>query len=471
MRLQRRLRDLILNGELSPGERLPASRALAKVIGCARGTAESCYAELEAEGLISRRRGDGSYVSEALRHLPAREPVASGDGPWTPPRLSARGRRLAAMAPCPFPHSVVPFAGGLPELRAFPWALWRRLAASSLQADVSVLAGYGEAAGLLCLREALARWLRRYRGIHCDPSQLVILHSAQQALSLIASLLFDPGDRVALEDPGYPGAVAAFSAAGLKLRGLPVDREGLQVARLRRGQPPAGVYVTPSYQNPLGSLLSLERRLQLIEWAAASGSWIIEDDYGGGLAYDHRPIAALAGLGGGARRIYIGTASKLIFPGLRIAWMLLPPDLVQPFTSLRSNLDGHSASLSQMTLSRFIDEGHFAKHLRAMTTLYRERRARMLAELDQLQSDFPTIIQEVWPSNAGLKLAVTLVPPYRDEDLAAAAAQQGLELPRLSACSLSRDTAKQGILLGFSALNEAEMSSAFLRLKSVLQKL
>ncbi len=435
VQLLRRFRGLILEGALAPGERLPSSRSLAKALGCARGTVEACYGDLEAEGLIERRRGDGSYISKTLERLqPVGGSVAKRPAKQGGPGLSPRGRQISAMVPCPFPHSTTPFAGGLPELRAFPWPLWRRLTAASLQGDVAALAGYGDPLGLPRLRDSLACWLRRARGISCRPEQVLILHSAQQALALAATLLFDAGDRVAVEDPGYPGAAAAFTAAGLKIHPLPVDRDGLQAERLRRGHPVAGVYVTPSYQNPLGAVLSLERRIELIQWAAESGSWIIEDGYGGGLAYDHNPIVALAGLGAAARSIYIGTSSKLIFPGLRVAWMVLPEALVEAFTTLRANLDGHTPALAQEILSRFIDEGHFDKHLRSMTALYRHRRGLMLAELKALQRDLPGRILEVWPSNSGLKLAVELAAPHRDAALAATAARHGLELPRLSSC-------------------------------------
>lgn len=471
--LARRLRRLILDGALAAGERLPASRTLARHLGCARGTIEAAYGDLDAEGLIERRRGDGSFVTTALTRLERRKDTRSpatqaGDAALV---LSKRGRSLAGMARCPYPEADRSFSSGVPDARLFPWADWRRLVAQSLQDQCRDLAGYTPPQGLPRLRESLARWLRLSRGIDCTPDQLLVLHSSQQALSLSATLLFDSGDRVALEDPGYPGAFAAFRAAGLQPVPIAVDDAGLETARLARRVKLSGVYVTPSYQNPLGATLSLDRRLDLIEWAARNQAWIIEDDYAGGLTYDHKPIAALAGLDSTGRTIYIGSCSKLLFPGLRLAWMVLPAPLVEGFTTLRANQDGHSPALAQAALSRFIDEGLLAKHVRKMAPLYRRRRDVLVERLEALNRQTGRPLFKVRIANAGLKLAVELLAPLQDTEIAALARAEGLALPTLSTTALAPENRRQGFILGFSGLDEGEITERVGRLRRVMAAL
>ncbi len=471
--LARRLRRLILDGVLAPGERLPASRTLAGHLGCARGTIEAAYGDLDAEGLIERRRGDGSFVTTALTRLERRKhsqaPAARDGG--SAAGLSERGRALAGITRCPYPEADRSFSSGVPDARVFPWAEWRRLVAQCLQNDRQALAGYTSPQGLPRLRESLSRWLRLSRGISCTPDQVLVLHSSQQALSLSATLLFDSGDRVAVEDPGYPGAFAAFSAAGLKPVPVAVDDAGLETARLGRQSSLRGVCVTPSYQNPLGATLSLERRLDLIEWAARNGAWIIEDDYAGGLTYDHKPIAALAGLDSTGRTIYIGTCSKLVFPGLRLAWMVLPAALVPSFTTLRANLDGHSAALSQAVLAGFIDQGLLAKHIRKMALLYRRRRDVLVAQLSHLNREAGAAVFKIRIANAGLKLAVELRPPLQDTETAELAPREGPQLPTLSTTALAPESRRQGFILGFSGLDEAEITERVGRLRRVMAAL
>ncbi|MEM7221612.1 MAG: PLP-dependent aminotransferase family protein [Pseudomonadota bacterium] len=458
--LGRHLRALILDSSLQAGERLPSSRTLARELGCARGTVEAAYGDLDAEGLIERRRGSGSFVAPSLGRLegPTRS-KGQRDGQCEQ-TLSRRGAALAHMARCPFPTTTKAFAGSTPDPREFPWALWRRLWSESLRDGVDDLAGYGDPRGLLFLRRALARWLRVTRGIDCAAEQIIVLHSAQQALTLSATMLFDRGERMVIEDPGYPGAAAAFKAAGLALAPQPVDEGGVITARLPGEPGLRGLYVTPSHQNPLGVTLSLRRRLELIAWASETGAWIIEDDYGGGLSYDHKPIAALTGLDVGGRTIYVGSASKLVFPGLRLAWMVVPEHLVEAFATLRANSDGHSPALVQACLARFIDDGHLARHLRRMTALYRARRDALLDRIDEINRAHGATLLRPGATNAGLKLAVELSGDADDMAVAAKAREVGLELPALSPNTMDLENRRQGFLLGFATLNQAEIDRA-----------
>lgn len=488
--LGRKLRDLILDGSLRPGERLPSSRTLARDLNCARGTIETSYGDLEAEGLIERRRGDGSYVTHSLAQLTApasqtrprengKRPNRTADTRDEPGRtgLSARGSAMTSIPACAHPTDARSFGAGVPDLREFPWKVWRRLWADCLRADPDALCGYSHPRGLQPLRAALARWLRITRGIKCEADRILILHSSQQALALCATLLFDSGNRIAVEDPGYPGAYAAFAASGLQSVAIPVDHDGIATDGLARDPALAGIYLTPSYQNPTGGTLSLQRRLDLIHWAQERNSWIIEDDYGGGLTYDNNPISALAGLDPNGRTIYIGTASKLMFPGLRIAWMVLPEGLVDPFIAFRANTDGHTSGLMQMCLARFIDDGHLARHNRRMTQLYRARRAALAAEIDRINRMLPRPLLRVRPSNAGLKIVVDLLPPLIDSDVANRARESGLDLPTLSSASEGPGTgatgnakhiSHNGFILGFSGMTSDEIKCQALRLHVVL---
>lgn len=492
--LGRKLRDLILDGSLRPGERLPSSRTLARDLKCARGTIETSYCDLESEGLIERRRGDGSYVAQSLEQLmvpasqapaqarrqaedrrqdrladPAGNPVGSG--------LSARGSGMTSVPACAHPLDARSFGAGIPDLREFPWSVWRRLWMDCLRADPDASCGYSHPQGLEPLRAALARWLRITRGIKCERDRILILHSSQQALALSAMLLFDAGDRVAVEDPGYPGAYAAFATMGVRTAAIPVDRDGVASDALIHDPTLAGVYLTPSYQNPTGGTLSLQRRLDLIRWAQTHNAWIIEDDYGGGLTYDHTPIAALAGLDPNGRTLYIGTASKLLFPGLRIAWMVLPDVLVDPFTAYRANTDGHTSAVMQMCLARFIDEGHMARHNRRMTQIYRARREVLVAEIEAMNEALARPVMRIRPSNAGLKIVVDLLPPLRDTDVAKRARNQGLDLPALSSASgvpgaVATPEAGRiphnGFILGFSGMTPDEIRDQAQRLRDVM---
>ena len=459
--LGRHLRALILDGSLRAGERLPSSRALAKEIGVARGTVETSYGDLEAEGLVERRRGSGSFVSPSLGRLERPASETASQKRRSPGRLlSVRGAAVARMAPCPYPMTAKAFANSTPDLREFPWALWRRLWSDGVSGRVEDLASYSDPRGHYPLRQSLARWLRVTRGIKCVAEQVLVLHSAQQALALCATLLFDRGEQVAVEDPGYPGAVAAFTAAGLRPVAVPVDRDGVVSERLAGRPDLRGLYVTPSHQNPLGVTLSLRRRLDLIAWAAKTGAWIIEDDYGGGLSYDHAPIAALTGLDGTARSLYIGSGSKLLFPGLRLAWMVLPEPLLEAFATLRANRDGHSAALTQACLARFIDDGHLAKHVRRMTSLYRARRDSLVGAIEGINRTLDRPLLHSRSTNAGLKLAVELSGGASDRAVAARARAQGLELPTLSSSYADQAKARQGFILGFAALNQIEIAQA-----------
>jgi GntR family transcriptional regulator/MocR family aminotransferase len=309
--------------------------------------------------------------------------------------------------------------------------------------------GYGDPAGYAPLRESIAAYLATARGVRCSAAQVVVLTSSQQALDLAARLLVDPGDGAWLEDPGYPGARAALLAAGARVVPVPVDGDGLDVADgVRRAGRARLAYVTPSHQYPTGATLSLERRLALLAWARRTGAWIVEDDYDSEFRYDGRPLAAIQGLEPGSRVVYVGTFTKVLFPSLRLAYVVLPAELVVPFVTARTLLDGHTATLPQAVLADFIAEGHFAAHLRRMRTLYRERRDVMV---DAVRGRLDGALR-LGPSDAGLHVTGHLDARADDRSAARRAARHGVETPPLSSFFLSARRSP-GLVLGYAGLS------------------
>jgi len=456
-RLCATLRLAIHRHHLHAGQQLPSSRQLAQDLRLSRVTVEAAYGQLESEGYLRRETGRGTFVAITVPVSPPSPPA-----PPQPARFSARGWQVLATGGCqdpPFPHA---FAAGSPELRAFPHDLWRRLTSSVQRALGSAAMGYGDPCGYLPLRSALADYLSLARGVVCQPEQVIILTSSQQALQLLAMMLIDPGDEVWMEEPGYPGARNAFLAAGAKVRGIEVDAEG--------ALPASGsaklMYLTPSHHYPTGVTLSLPRRLAWLAWAQRHQSWLIEDDYDSEFHYDERPIPALQGLDRYQRVITLGTFSKSLFPSLRLAWMVVPPALITPLGQARSVLDGHSALLPQAITATFLQQGHFASHLRLMRQLYHSRRNLLLTQITQRLS--PWIIPMA--SGGGLQVTVKLQQNVSktEAQLTALAAQRGLLLPRLSPL-YAGSTAQQGWMLGFAALTPDEIVTGCDTLLALLQ--
>jgi GntR family transcriptional regulator / MocR family aminotransferase len=343
-RVYRAIRSAILDSTLKVGDRLPSTRTLAADLSISRSTAEAAYAQLEDEGYLTRGVGSGSYVSaDATTGRQARK--SRPNGPATPV-LSKRGTQIARMGGCVDARAVRAFSAGMPALESFPAETWQKLLARHARHDAPQWMIYGDQQGLPALRETIAQYLSLSRGVNCDASQVIVLTSSQQALGLIAMMMLDHGDPVWLEEPGYRGAQTVFSGAGANIVPVPVDGEGLRVDEGVRLQPRARLaYVTPSHQYPLGVSLSLPRRLQLIEWTRQSGAWIVEDDYDSEFHYDSRPVSAIHGLDQNERVLYVGTFSKVLFPGLRLAYLVVPRHMVPAFVTARSQVDGHASPL------------------------------------------------------------------------------------------------------------------------------
>lgn len=440
-----RIRESIVTGRLRAGDRLPSTRTLADEAALARKTIEEAYRQLEAEGYVVRRAGSGSFVADEVSLFRMRTSAMKLSGRRT---LSRRGRGIAATTACVEPTTIRPFAAGLPALDAFPLDLWQRIVARhARRLDASSLV-YGDPAGFAPLREAIASYLANARGVRCDASQVLIVSSSQQALDLVARLTIDPGDEVWIENPAYPGARAAMLAAGAALVPVPVDDDGLDVEQAIATAPHARlVYVTPSHQYPLGATLSLERRLALLSWARQTSAWIIEDDYDGEFRYDARPVPAIQGLDDAGRVIYIGTFTKSLYPSLRLAYLVLPPDLVESFVNARTQTDGHPPSFLQGVVAEFLTAGHFGAHIRRMRALYRARRDIFVdaASRHLRGMVFPAV-------HAGLR-ATGHFPDRRDDRvLSARAARLGIDAPPLSRY-YAGGRGGSGLVLGYAALD------------------
>lgn len=451
-RLCSALRQAISEGSLPAESRLPSSRLLAAELTLSRVTVEAAYGQLESEGYLRRTTGQGTFV--AIRMRPPAADKETAALPFTP---STRAAAVVASGGCqdpPFPYA---FAAGSPELRAFPHEQWRRIAARQQKLHGNALMRYGDPQGWLPLRQALSTYLGQARGVRCKPEQLIVLTSSQQALQMLALLLLDSGEEVWMENPGYPGARHAFQSAGARVTGVAVDAQGA----LPGDGAPRLIYLTPSHQYPLGSALSLERRLAWLALAEKRQSWIIEDDYDSEFWYDAQPMPAMQGLAP-QRTIYLGTFSKSLFPSLRLAWMVVPEPLVTPLIRLRSVMDGHSAQLPQAVTAAFIEQGHYAAHLRLMRQLYHSRRDLLQERLSALLPDQ----LELLPCRGGLQMTV-LLREGDEADLTARAAAQQLLLPRLASCWLNQPPQQQGWLLGFSALERAEIISGVNRLATL----
>ncbi len=460
--LYRQIRAAILDGLLASGTPLPPTRRLAEDLGIARNTVLGAYDRLISEGYVESRSGAASRVSTTLPDGP---PPA---GPLRPPAqarpLSDRGQALAGMEAgrdAPAPGIFTP---GIPALDRFPVEPWRRLVSRAWRRHGTALLAPVEPAGWLALRQAIAAHLGPARGVQCTADQILVVASTRQAIQLAAMLLAAPGDTVWIEDPGYLGARAGLTAAGLRLVPVPVDADGLVVeAGLARAPDARLAYVTPSHQYPLGGTLSLGRRLDLLAWARDSGVWILEDDYDGEFRHAGRPITALQGLDGDGRVIYLGTFSKALFPALRLGYLVLPLDLTERFAAGRVHLDGHAPAEPQAALAAFIADGLLASHVRRMRRLYAERRRALLAGLDSALGRRVVL----HPADTGLHLAITWTGPRGDAEVAADLAARGVTPGVLSRYYLGAPAAP-GLVLGYGQLTPAQLRRGLAALAAAL---
>jgi GntR family transcriptional regulator/MocR family aminotransferase len=453
------LRRAILGGRLPPGTRLPATRGLAEQLRVARNTVARAYDDLLSEGYIEGRTGSGTYVSSALASAETAAPA--DEGGWAPTLSPWARRALAGGAPdrrVPLPYDFRP---GWPDWTAFPRTIWWRLLGRRLRQGE--LGRYGEPAGYGPLREAIARHLAASRAVVCRPEQVAIVNGTQQAIDLLARLLLSPGDRVAVEDPGYPEARRVFGGYGAHLLPVPVDARGLRVDRLPEG-PTRLLYVTPSHQFPTGVTLSLERRLQLLEWAARQGTLVVEDDYDSEFRYAGRPVESLQGHDRTGQVAYLGSFSSVLFPPLRIGYLVLPPRLVEPFVEAKWLADRGTGTLEQQALADFLVEGHYTRHLRRMRRLGRARRDALLTAVRTHLGNAVTLPR----AETGTHLMLTL---RGLDEAAVAAAAEARGVGVYPAGPYYSEPAAHGgaLLLGFAALDERRIEEGIRLLGQALR--
>ncbi len=461
------LRAAILSGRIAPGRRLPSTRDLARQQCISRSTVLSVYEQLIAEGYLCGTTGAGTAVASTLKIPDPQRPGSPQTTAEPPRRRLSRQGELMANSPFPLHEAKTaarPFRPNQPDLQAFPLATWNKLGSRCSKLSGAATLDYGEATGYRPLREAIADHLRYAQRIACHADQVMILSSAQQALDLCARLLLDAGDAALVEDPGYPGAANIFELTGARVIDIPVDLGGLCI------DPPLPVgpdirlaYVTAAHQSPLGGSLSVERRLALLAWAETCGATIIEDDYDSEYRFDGTPLSCLKSLDRNQRVIYMGTFSKLLFPSLRLAYVVVPEWLAEAFTSALSLTCRHAPIFPQAVLAAFISEGHFARHLRHMRVRYGERAAAFThACSTQLAGRL-----DVLPITTGLDAAALLPAGSDDRAVAAALGRQGIEARPISFYRRSH-AAPPGLVLGFSAFDPAGIGDGVARMAPVL---
>jgi GntR family transcriptional regulator/MocR family aminotransferase len=467
--LYEELRSNILAGRLHPGARLPATRDLASQYGISRPTIVTAFEQLRSEGYVEGRVGSGTYVSKTLPdellQAPRAKSLAETRRRGIP--LSAYARRLR-----PLPRSesrpARAFRASQPALDAFPTDLWAQVATRRLRRVSTRLLAGGEALGYRPLREAVAEYLNTSRGVKCTADQVLIISGVQQALDRAAHLLLDAGDPVWIEEPGYPGAAVVFRAVGANICPVPVDSEGinLEAGKQRWTQRPRLVYVTPAHQFPLGVTMSLRRRLSLLEWARRSRTIIFEDDYDSEYRYSGRPIPALQGLDRAAVVIFAGSFTDVLFPALRLAYLVVPSDMVDIFAAAESVSTHHPPLIDQAILCDFIREGHFARHVRRMRGLYADRLGVLLESAHQRLSG----LLEIPSVEAGLRTVAWLQGGIMAEQAAKAAAERGVEVLPLSRYAYGKSRS-DGIVLGFAAVDPRELRRGVEQLARALEKL
>lgn len=387
------------------------------------------------------------------------KPARAPSGPRT---VSRRSMLVPAFQPTPALRGWGAFGVHQPAFDEFPFAVWSSLVTQHSKSPQANAIHHVDPQGLPRFREEICAYLRTARGVKCDVSQILVVSGSQQALDITARVLFDPGNRVWVEDPGYSLERYTLAASGCELCPVPVDAEGIDVAEgIRRCGKARAAFVTPSHHYPLGVTMSATRRLQLLNWAQSSGAWIVEDDYDSEYRYESQPIAALQGLDANSRVIYIGTFSKVLFPSLRIGYLVVPPDLVERFVAVRFSMDIFPPYLYQEVLTDFMRDGHFGRHIRRMRQLYGERSATLV---ESLREHFGARL-EIHGAAAGMHLAVTLPPGYNDREIAAQAAQERLWLWPLSPSYVAREP-RHGFVLGFGSTPPELIPRAVARFKA-----
>lgn len=463
-------KESILAQRLRSGQRLPGTRSLAAELEVSRNTVSLAFEQLLIEGYIEGRTGSGSYVAETIpdyllpdlaevQHAPE---ISHPDIPNSEQINSLKLKGINTVK-----DEILPFQTGTPALFDFPLDLWNRIAGEVIKKVNPIDLGYGDSAGYQPLRATLAEYLRTYRAVKCETEQIVIVNGSQQALNLIGKVLLSQKSIVWIEDPGYSGARASIITTGAKIFPVPLNDEGIDLDYAIRNYPkPNLIYTTPSHQYPLGYTMSISRRLQLLDWGRKNKVWIVEDDYDSEYRYAGNPLPSLQGLNSGNGVIYTGTFSKVLFPGLRLGYMVLPTrEIAELFTSAKSMSDRQSSIMDQMITARFIEEGHFTKHIRKMRILYKDRQDFLINEIKRELSD----VVQVEQADAGMHLIARLPEDYDDKKIRILALDKDLVTPAMSEYAMHFPV-KPGLLLGYTAFDKKRLREGVRRLVNVLSE-
>jgi GntR family transcriptional regulator/MocR family aminotransferase len=469
------IRGAILTGEFAPRNHVPASRFLARQLGVSRTTVVNTYDQLIAEGYLESRKGSGTFVAA---HLPEEFLITRDGGEQSagePSRkrelgLSVYARNVSERSGAALRGGsstpAVAFQHGLAGVDEFPFDVWTKLANKVYRTLSRNDFGYGDPAGFYPLRVSVADYLKSARALNCSPEQVIITTGAQHAFDLIGRILLNRDSGVLIEDPCYPGAREAFRSFGSRLVPVPVDERGFNLSAVPEAHRKARLaYVTPSHQFPLGVTMSLSRRLELLEWAENTGSWIVEDDYDSDFRYGGRPLASLQGLDRNRRVLYIGTFSKTIFPALRLGCLVVPPDFVKVVTAVRALSSSHAALIDQATLAEFISGGDFMRHLRRMRRLYEKRQDTLIAEAKKHLSG----LLEIERSVSGMHLVGWLPDGVEDTTAAEGAAADGVNTNAVSSYSLTKWRRRGGLVLGYTGISETQIGEGVVRLARSLE--
>jgi len=459
-------RSAIAGRNLGAGQQVPSTRTLASELGISRIPVLSAYSQLLAEGYLESRSGAGTFVSRSMpdQLTSVEQPKVRARTRMGPRPVSYRSSLLPRFKLAPWLSGWGAFSVGQLALDHFPFQVWSNLVIRhSRHVRISSL-HFSDPQGSEVFREAIAAYLRTVRGVSCEADQIIVVSGSQQALEITARVLLDPDNAVWVEEPGYRLALQVLKMAGCKLIPVPVDDEGLDVAAgIERCRNARAAYVTPSHQFPLGVTMSASRRIQLLDWAQSSGSWIIEDDYDSEYRYADMPIASLQGLDRNSRVIYVGTFSKTLFPSLRIGYLVIPPDLVDRFVAVRHAMDVYPPHLYQAVLTDFIKQGHFSRHIRRTRLVYGERRNVLV---DAIRDEFGSRLQVVG-ADAGMHLVAVLPRTMNDREIAERAARENLWLWPLSPCYLAKSR-RQGFILGFGSTAAHEIPNRVRQLRKLL---
>jgi GntR family transcriptional regulator/MocR family aminotransferase len=461
--LVEKIREQILNGSLQASARLPSTREFAEKLNISRNTVNLAYEQLILEGYIESKVGSGTIVSKQLSETLQR---SIADLPKsTTIKLSKRGSTYAKAKVTLSVTGVkgvgIPFKLG-PALKEIPLALWKKFVRECWSEIKLRNLNYGEPAGIAPLRKAIAKYLGVYRGIVATAEQVIITSGSQQGIELCSRMLFDPSDQIAIEDPSYLGASMAFNLNGVRCLPIPIDEEGLSFKKLAQTKA-KGVFVTPSYQYPLGVTMSLKRRFELLNWASKSDRFIIEDDHESEFATRGQPIQAIQGLTKNSPVIYLGSFSKILFPSLRLGYIVLPSDLVSAFENAKSLVDRNPAVIDQLALTRFIEEGYLYRHLRKMRLLYSQRKQHLQ---NLLRANLPKRFS-VNESDGGLHQILWLPRKMIDTEVCEMLLRKNIEALPVSSFQI-KQRSLNGLILGFANYDEKALTTSVAALSKAL---